>query len=448
MSASVPRAFSPIRTYHLLMGPKGFAPWLGRAAGGSGSRTAGPAVTTLRVAGTRTTSIIRCASVACTAAQVVIWHAFYLASPWRLVGPAVAMTWGIAAVVYLLRRWPVWPLAVADSGVYIVLALCARWFLPPLLRGDSSNWLYITMAGQMVSPAWFTPPKILAVIAIAAGASYWAGSAGSHSAAPATAGVIVFAIALAAWLGRRMLYRRAVTADAALDRDDRASREQYVVFSRYTERREQERLLHDTVLNTLTALARPDSGRGDVASRCKEDVALIERMLGDTDEFVSGSLLTAIETVAGSMHSRGLRVRVDADPAVPEPPTRVVQAITYAVREALANVASHAGTDEAVVSVSSGSGGSGSGGSGGGLTVVVRDDGVGFDPAEVDPARLGLRRSVVERIADQGGKASVSSTPGGGTVVTLCWALTTPAVGPVVSAVGPVAGSRGGTELW
>lgn len=40
-------------------------------------------------------------------------------------------------------------------------------------------------------------------------------------------------------------------------------------------------MLHDTVLNTLTALARLDSGSGTLMRHCEDDIALIERMLGD-----------------------------------------------------------------------------------------------------------------------------------------------------------------------
>jgi signal transduction histidine kinase len=53
--------------------------------------------------------------------------------------------------------------------------------------------------------------------------------------------------------------------------------------------------------------------------------------------------------------------------------------------------------------------------------VTVRDAGTGFDPAKVDQARLGLRRSITERVADCGGHASVWSAPGRGTVVRLSW---------------------------
>jgi signal transduction histidine kinase len=90
------------------------------------------------------------------------------------------------------------------------------------------------------------------------------------------------------------------------------------------------------------------------------------------------------------------------------------------VHEALSNVASHAGTGEAWVEVSLPA----SGGRAkplGDLDVTVRDVGAGFDPARVDPARLGLRRSIIERMADWGGQASIRSAPGQGTTVSLRW---------------------------
>jgi signal transduction histidine kinase len=51
------------------------------------------------------------------------------------------------------------------------------------------------------------------------------------------------------------------------------------------------------------------------------------------------------------------------------------------------------------------------------VTVMVTDRGVGFDPAAVAPDRLGLRTSVVERMAAVGGNAQVWSAPGEGTSV-------------------------------
>ena len=111
------------------------------------------------------------------------------------------------------------------------------------------------------------------------------------------------------------------------------------------------------------------------------------------------------------MRARGLAVHLElAGTGGPDVPAAVGTALVHATREALANVAAHAGTAEAWVTVTPGAAGRVPG-------VTVRDAGAGFDPARVDPARLGLRRSITERIADWGGRVSVRSAPGQGTVV-------------------------------
>jgi signal transduction histidine kinase len=262
-----------------------------------------------------------------------------------------------------------------------------------------------------------------------------------------------------AWCALWLLGRRARSADAALARADAESRADYVELTVSTERREHERLLHDTVLNTLTALGR-DGGRaaprgaGDdldqaaAAVRCRHDITLIEHALGtagDAGGPAAGGLLVAVEAVAAEMRARGLAVHVATSGSLAEIPDAVTTALAYAVREALANVARHAGTAQAWVELDPVSG------AGRGVEVTVRDRGAGFDPARVDPARLGLRRSIVERVADWGGQATVRSAPGAGTVVTLRWLdpapapRPTPAPGPApesAPAPGPQSGAR------
>ena len=394
--------------------------------------TPGPALSTLRAAATRTASIIRCVGIVAAVAQVVIWHSYYLAVPWRLAGPVLAVTWGIVAMARLLRRWPAWQFAAVDSGFYVLLALCARWYVPALLRGDSSNWVYIMVLGQLVAPAWFTPATVLAALTLASAGAYWAGAVltppdgtGAGAASPVAACVLLLAVAIAAWAGRRMLYRRAIAADAALARADAEARGQYVLLSRHTERREHERLLHDTVLNTLTALARGPGRAGDVVGRCGQDVTLIEAALAGPGEasraaWPYGGLLTMIDDVAGQMRARDLtvHVEVDGDAAAPRGPVSgmratVARALAHAVREALANVASHAGTGEAWVEVSLRDSE---------LVVTVRDKGTGFDSGQVAAGRLGVRRSIIERVAEHGGQATIRSARGRGTEVCLRWA--------------------------
>ena len=255
------------------------------------------------------------------------------------------------------------------------------------------------------------------------------------------------------WAGRSMLYRRAAQADRGFAAADQEAHDQYVVLSRNIERREHERLLHDTVLNTLTAISRGSSG-AMVVARCRHDIALLEHALADpagaAEPTAPGgpTLLADVERVAGEMRARGLRVTLKAaGSGGPDIPPAVAGAIVNATREALANVAAHAGTGEAWVTITLGLGtqglgtqgpgtlGTGAGpgipgaGAGGGVQVTVRDAGMGFDPARVDPARLGLRRSITERVTDWGGRVSVRSAPGQGTLVDMSWPAALPAAG-------------------
>jgi signal transduction histidine kinase len=55
---------------------------------------------------------------------------------------------------------------------------------------------------------------------------------------------------------------------------------------------------------------------------------------------------------------------------------------------------------------------------------MVEDSGRGYDPGWV-PAGTGQRRSIIERVAEVGGVATIDSTPGLGTRVRL-WVPTGP----------------------
>src|SRR5580693_5043701 len=390
---SEPAIGRPAKSYHRAMWPPGNAVRQ-PAAGAAGGVPGGPAMTAVWSVAVRIARTVRCIAIAYIVVQVLIWHAFYAADPWRLAGPAAAVGWGAAIVIYLRRRWPSWQLAGLDAGFYIVLALSAGWCVPPAMRGDAANWLFIAMQSQLMVPAWFAFLALSAPLAVGMGVAYWAGvmifpppgAGGNFPVAPAA---LLVAVAAAHRCGRRMLYRRAARADVALARADSDARAQYVVLSRNIERRENGRLLHDTVLNTLTALARAGSGdAAEVVGRCQHDVRLMEYVLsvrGDPAPEAGrayGGMIAAIEATAVEMRARGLDVHVqvgDATPgqhtpgqhspgqhspgqhspgqhspastASPVLPVPVAVAIVRAVREALANVISHAGTAEAWVDV-------------------------------------------------------------------------------------------------
>lgn len=56
-----------------------------------------------------------------------------------------------------------------------------------------------------------------------------------------------------------------------------------------------------------------------------------------------------------------------------------------------------------------------------GVLVEVGDDGRGFDVAAIPAERLGVRRSIVERVATVDGRAEVHTAPGEGTRIVLTW---------------------------
>ena len=394
-------------------------------------------MTTLRSVIAYLATMIRCAGIVYIVVEVVIWHSFYTAAAWHMAAPALAVAWGAAVIVYLRLYLPSPILACVDSAVYVALALGAQECVPPAARDSAFSWLVIAMSGQLIVPAWYwyAPGVLPVLLALASPLAFWAGAMlqpVTDARTLAGAAILLLVIGLVHGGGRRLLYSRAAAADADLDRADQAAREQYANLSRNIERREHERLLHDTVLNTLTSVARSDGDAvAGVVARCRQDVALMEAAFSADDlapvpARLSGDLRDEVRAVVADMRDRGLTVHFEADDtgcaAVPAP---VIRAISNAVREALSNVAAHAGTGEAWVTVRS-MALEGDGEVPYRLRVVIRDRGAGFDRARVDQARLGLRRSITERTAECGGQASIRSAPGQGTEVSLSW----PASGP------------------
>jgi signal transduction histidine kinase len=89
----------------------------------------------------------------------------------------------------------------------------------------------------------------------------------------------------------------------------------------------------------------------------------------------------------------------------------VGEALRHALRECLENARRHSGVRAADVIVIVDDDGRAS--------VVVVDEGRGFDPDAVPPDRLGLRDSVTGRLTDVGGSVTVWSGPGSGTSLLL-----------------------------
>jgi signal transduction histidine kinase len=55
------------------------------------------------------------------------------------------------------------------------------------------------------------------------------------------------------------------------------------------------------------------------------------------------------------------------------------------------------------------------------FSIEIGDNGAGFDPELIPTERLGVRVSILERVASAGGQARIDTAPGEGTVVSLSW---------------------------
>jgi signal transduction histidine kinase len=195
------------------------------------------------------------------------------------------------------------------------------------------------------------------------------------------------------------------------------------------QRRQGARLLHDTVLATLTLLAHsgvgvtPDALRqqaGDDARLLRQlrmggsPTPTVENVGTETspvpiqvmEEPVLGTTLESVKQRFGRM---GLEVSWHGTGQVLLP-SQTLDAFLLALAECLENVRRHSGVTQAHVTITDDD-----------TTVraLVTDAGVGFNIADIDEAKLGFTESVVARLRDVGGNARLFSAPGSGTTVVL-----------------------------
>ena len=207
---------------------------------------------------------------------------------------------------------------------------------------------------------------------------------------------------------------------ASIGRAHRAERQ---ASETEAQRRQGARLLHDTVLATLTLLAHSGVGVAPEALReqAADDARLLRQLrlgatptpqssgaynLENVEETVLGTTLESVKQRFGRM---GLEVSWHGTGQVLLP-SDVLDAFLLALAECLENVRRHSGVTEAHVTITDDE-----------TTVraMITDAGVGFTLDDVDSARLGFKESVVARLKEVGGKARLFSSPGSGTTVVL-----------------------------
>lgn len=348
--------------------------------------------------------------------QVVIVGAAFasdISGPiWPLVLAHLAVV-GIGAVLVVNRR-RAWPCLVA---FYAATVLDYR-----AMTNADDALCYITLWGSILISAtpilmiprraagWYT---LLSLGVITQGLLTWHTRWGSERVliTDATAAALVIAAAVL-MAGLRRMTRDTDDREAVMTRQ---RRELEVRRALARSAAEDGRTLHDTMINTLSAIATGGDLMTDTAlvrQRCASDVAALQtRLAGGYDD--APGLRLAPPHLADAIPLRRTGLNEDElEGYALRLPTGTPQALRGAAHELIRNAAKHSGAARIDLHCEC---------DGSTLTIVVSDDGRGFD-GRIPPGR-GLAESVLARARDVGADVEILTEPGRGTRVTLTVSL-------------------------
>lgn len=317
--------------------------------------------------------------------------------PWLpILAAAVAATWSIVSVGWASTR----PDAVTG---------------PPALVVDIILGVGILVASATTGPGTLTyagglPFIVVAIAAIRSRRSAWLAAAVMTAATlllrpwglgEAVGSIVLYAAGAAtfSWvIGslrasdhlRRVAEERRRTAEATA--------------ARAQERVEISRHLHDSVLQTLALIQRRSDSPPEVTVLARrQERELRDWLFGSTPlETTFGSALQSAASAVEERAAVPVEVVTSGDVALDEN----LSALVAAAGEAITNAAIHSGAGSVSVFGEVDERG---------CVVFVRDRGVGFDPAAIPSDRMGVRQSILGRMAAHGGSAHVRSEPGWGT---------------------------------
>lgn len=323
----------------------------------------------------------------------------------------------------LLRRadWLLAGLLTALLGVYVAVAcvLAATRLLPIAAPGDALarmhpmlGWYFVIAAAAAVVLTWrwrFTFVVALAPLLVMVNAT----AIGELQFVSVEDVMLDMATNLATIGALTWLLRLAETSDAS-GAQQRAQAVELAAHQASTRaQHEANSFIHDHILSALIAVA---NGLPDRAALRDSARQALDSLSAGTAVASPVTARTLLNDVAGRVGVMAGDIRTDVVlTREHEIPPEVAQAITEATLEAVRNSLRHAGDDAAVtrmVTLTSDACG---------VTVEVNDNGCGFDPAVAGRGRHGVSGSIIARMHDVGGRATVDSAPGEGACVTLRW---------------------------
>ncbi|WP_228559040.1 sensor histidine kinase [Catenulispora pinisilvae] len=201
-----------------------------------------------------------------------------------------------------------------------------------------------------------------------------------------------------------MPYLLRVIRELAAERAERVRAQQFAEVAAH---------MHDSVLHTLALIQRADpaEARGLARAQERELRAWLYDRRGRVVDAQPTSLVAAIQAIAAEVEDRH-RVRIEVVAVGDAELDAGLAACVAAAREALVNAAKYAGDGPISVFAEVEAGTRR-------VEVFVRDRGPGFELDLVGADRMGIRESIVGRMARHGGRAEVRTAPGAGTEVRL-----------------------------
>ncbi|THI95635.1 ATPase, partial [Nocardioides sp.] len=314
------------------------------------------------------------------------------------IGPVIILAvLGLGAVfaleAVLGNGWWVWPLGIAVVGVALLWrqadeAQRERW-LDATGRVDP---LRVVLGGGGWA-AWTRIAAGLALIVVAM--VLFALRDGSLSLARDATIAILLGIGGLAIVVAPIGYR--LLTELSSERAERV---------RTQERADVAAHLHDSVLQTLALIQKNPADAARLARAQERD---LRAWLYAGESLDEATVASALRSMAAEIEDAyGITVDVvavgDCDYAESARP------IVAAAREATTNAAKHAGVARVDIYAEIVPDG---------IDVFVRDRGVGFDPSATPEDRLGVRRSIIDRMERHGGRVEIRSEPGEGTEVHL-----------------------------
>ncbi|MBP1161753.1 signal transduction histidine kinase [Rhodococcus sp. PvR044] len=311
---------------------------------------------------------------------------------------------GVAATAFLLAVFS-WPLA---------------WNGPPLPSGELL-WLatFPGLASLAVVSTW--PTWVMFAHLVIGCVAVQIVNFAAHEDAPRELLLpeITFAIMFCTlFIGAAvMALRTGRVLDATTDATHAAASAAAARRARTVERERFDALIHDGVMSTLLAASRlgatPAVSR--LATTTLRQLDALRDGRGAQEHFGCEEALSLLRAAATDV-DEGVALRVERLDGAETLTVlaETTRALAAALAEALRNSDRHAGeaaTRSVEVTVARE-----------GITVLVADDGRGFDPAAVPAHRLGVSVSIHGRMRQlHGGSARIETAPGAGTRVHLAW---------------------------